>query len=431
MPGPIRYREVLDFCMQETWALQADKLAVIVELVAMRLAGRKLTRAQIAERIGPRSPRAQARVVEGGTGGKAVAVIPVHGVLAHRMGGLNDTSGGTSTEGLARRFRGAVDDPGIGAILLDFNSPGGAIGGVPELHAQIMQARGRKPIVAIANGVMASAAYWLASAADEVVATDSAEVGNIGAYVIHRDLSAALEKEGIRTTLISAGKFKVEGNPFEPLTDEGKAAIQARVDEGYGMFTKAVAKGRGVPVDKVRNGYGEGRAVSAQRALELGMIDRIATMEATLGRLLSRGNRTSVVQAHALEDEEGDGDEGELAAAALEERQDGDRTVLRKIEPAPCSCTEPCGFAHYRYASPIPEGMAEPAAAAPAAAPAPGASAPAASAAPVEPAPASPPAPALEGDRPAAPAAAPPAPPTDNAETHPEVYQRLLELHRE
>jgi hypothetical protein len=92
----------------------------------------------------------------------------------------------------------------------------------------------------------------------------SADVGSIGVYAAHVDASAAARRRGLKYTLISAGKFKVEGNPFEPLSDEARAAMQASVDEFYAMFTSDVAKNRDVSVKDVRNGYGEGRVLTAK-----------------------------------------------------------------------------------------------------------------------------------------------------------------------
>jgi signal peptide peptidase SppA len=148
--------------------------------------------------------------------------------------------------------------------------------------------------------MMASAAYWLASQADEIVSIPSGNVGSIGVFSAHQDLSAALEKEGIKVTLIKAGKFKVEGNPFEPLSDEARAQIQTRVDDAYSQFTKDVARGRGVKPSDVRGGYGEGRALPAKEAKAVGLIDRIATMDEVLGKLTGR----SVGGGMRAEDEE-------------------------------------------------------------------------------------------------------------------------------
>jgi len=98
-------------------------------------------------------------------------------------------------------------------------------------------------------------------------------------------MSKALEEDGIKVSLISQGKYKVEGNPYEPLAEEARAAIQVRVSEAYDAFIQSVARNRGVAPDDVRNGFGEGRVVGARQAVELGMADRVGTLEETVNRL--------------------------------------------------------------------------------------------------------------------------------------------------
>jgi signal peptide peptidase SppA len=190
-----------------------------------------------------------------------------------------------------------VNDKDVSAIILDVASPGGMTDMISELATDIRQARGKKPIVAVANTKAASAAYWIASQADEVVVTPSGSVGSVGAFAAHDDLSGAMEKAGIKTTLVSAGKFKTEANPYEPLSDEARAMIQERVDDAYAMFTGDVAKGRRVPVDTVRGGYGEGRMVSAKQAVKLGMADSIGTLQQTVERFTNPQAASAGVEA--------------------------------------------------------------------------------------------------------------------------------------
>jgi signal peptide peptidase SppA len=170
--------------------------------------------------------------------------------------------------------------------VFDVDSPGGTVTGVPELAAEIFAARGKKPIVAVANGMAASAAIWLATAADQVVCIPSGEVGSIGVYCAHQDVSAAMEKAGVSITFIKAGKFKTEGNPYEPANAEYFAYQQKGVDDTYQDFLAAVAKGRGVSVEKVEADFGQGRMLSAKDALAAGLIDRIATLDEVVSELL-------------------------------------------------------------------------------------------------------------------------------------------------
>jgi signal peptide peptidase SppA len=275
-----RYQQVLRAVSETPWAIRPDKLVVIRELLAMRAAGERLTAEEIEARVGGSSSQRQVS-----TGG-SVAVLPVYGVLIPRATLFSEMSGGTSVQQLSETFRALVADDSIGAILLDVDSPGGMTDLIPEFAAEIRDARGAKPIVAIANTDAASAAYWLAAQADEFVVTPSGMVGSIGVFAAHEDVSALQEMMGVKTTLVSAGKFKTETNPFEPLSDEARSALQDRVDPFYGMFVDDVAAGRGVTSAVVRNGFGEGRVVTATDAVAQGMADRVDTFEATVERLI-------------------------------------------------------------------------------------------------------------------------------------------------
>lgn len=234
-----------------------------------------------------------------------VAVLPLMGPISQRGMGLFDLLfGGTSAEAFAAQFKASLNDDSVRSILLHVDSPGGTVGGIDELSTLIYKGRGIKPIVAVADGDADSAAYWIASAADEFVAAPSAKVGSIGIFSLHENIAAALEQMGTEVTVISAGKYKSEEMPFGPLTDEARAAVQARVDGYYGMFVAAVARNRGVTSSAVRGGFGEGRVLLASDAVAEGMVDRIATFDEVLGRLT--GNTSASTNNRAMADAERD-----------------------------------------------------------------------------------------------------------------------------
>ena len=282
----MKYEHICRWVAETPWAILPSKLAVILDFLAFAAAGGVLTAEEIEARIGPRRSVDQAD-----TGN--VAVLPLYGVIGQRAGMMSESSGGTSIEQFTKAFRRAMTDPSVSAIVLDVDSPGGGVPGVDELSSEIYRSRGDKPIIAVANSCAASAAYWIASAADEIVVTPSGEVGSIGVFAAHQDLSNAYQAQGIKTTLISAGKYKVEGNSFEPLTADARAAMQERVDDYYAMFTRAVARNRHTPVDAVRNGYGEGRVVGAQQAVKLGMADKVGTLDSVIARLAGSPQRAA------------------------------------------------------------------------------------------------------------------------------------------
>lgn len=278
----MKYAHILSYIAGTVWAIDRAKLDELLAVIAYRSAGHMFTQTEIAARIGSGpgsgSPRAQ--------GG--IAVIPIRGVIAHRMGSMDDTSGGTSTERIGAMIEAVAADEAIGTIVYDVDSPGGTVTGVQELADQMFALRGQKKQIAHVNGMAASAAYWLASQADEIVSMPSGLSGSIGVFTVLQDVTAALEKEGIKIDVVKAGKFKAEGNPYEPMSEEGRAFIQGQVDEAYGQFVKAVARGRGVAVGDVRGGYGEGRALTAKDAKAAGLIDSVGTFDDTIGRLAGR-----------------------------------------------------------------------------------------------------------------------------------------------
>lgn len=284
------------------WAIMPDRLEAMVEVVSRRFDGIRLDRAEIDSIKGERvyngtlnyfssdgSPSAyDATAQNSNSGGPGlIAVINVMGVIAQHASQVDDVSGagGTSTERVANSFRAAISDPSVKAIILNVDSPGGNVNGVQALADEIFKARGTKPVIAQANSLIASAAYWIASQADEIVMTPGANVGSIGVYGLHKDVSAAAAAEGVKFTFVSAGKYKVEGNPYEPLTDEAKAAMQDPVDAYYSDFVGAVARGRGVAANDVINGFGEGRVVKDKQAVKMGMADRIGTLDETIKRV--------------------------------------------------------------------------------------------------------------------------------------------------
>lgn len=293
----MRYPHIASLLYGQPWCILPEKFDVITAAFELLRSGARYTDAEVQAHI-----EAAGRREPGGMRSQgALAVIPIYGTIAQKGGIIQDASGGTSTEAVSAMLSQALADPGVASILLDVSSPGGGTYGVQELAQQIYDARGSKPICAIANSMAASAAYWIACAADEVVVTPGGEVGSIGAYMIYQDASKALEAEGIATTIIKAGAFKAEATGLNPLTAEATAALQDRVDEVYGQFCGMVAKGRSVPIAQVRDGMGQGRLVSAKAAIAAGMADRVATFDQTVARLTG-GARGPAARMRAQDD---------------------------------------------------------------------------------------------------------------------------------
>ena len=272
------------------WALMPERLQAIAEVLTRWSAGEPPTDEAMFQIQSERVLRDTRKQMAAANAGSGIAVLPLYGVVTQRGNMVDDISGpgSTSTQQFTSALRQVLADDTVGQILIDIDSPGGSVYGVAELASEIVKARSQKPVVAVANSLAASAAYWIGCSASEFYVTPGGEVGSIGVWQAHFDYSKALEEEGVKTTLISAGKFKVEGNPYVPLDPEAQAFMQSRVDDYYNAFIQAVAVGRGVTVDVVRNGMGEGRVLGADAALAQRMVDGIASFDDVLARMQAK-----------------------------------------------------------------------------------------------------------------------------------------------
>lgn len=262
------------------WAIHEPALTRMIELAESGLV--------VSAKAG------QLRQVSGG-----VAVLPIHGPISQRSDIWMEIFGGASTETFGRMFDDALADKAVGAIVLDVDSPGGSVYGTQELAEKILAARGTKPIIAVANSLMASAAYWIGAAADQIVVAPGGEVGSVGVIAIHTDYSGALAKEGIKPTLITAGEHKAESNPYEPLGDEAREEIQRSVNRYYEAFTGSLAKARGVSKAVVKSKFGQGRVMGGEDAIAAGMADRIGTLSDVVGKLAGRSRAIAGNKARA------------------------------------------------------------------------------------------------------------------------------------
>jgi signal peptide peptidase SppA len=285
------------------WAIEESKLQAMEEILRLRLSGLSASEGFVAASRPKPTPAPV-----------SIAVLPVFGVISHRMGMFSDFSGGTSIEALATAFRQAMADPGVRAIVFDVDSPGGDVSGTMEFAEEIFAARGQgKHLMAVANAKAGSAALWLASAADEVIAIPSASVGSIGVYAVHEDRSALNDKVGVKVTYIRSSPLKAEGNPDEPLSADAIAYVQAQVNATSQVFIDFVAKARGVTSEIVRERFGDGRMLLAKAAHKAGLVDRVMTFEAALERAAKMAKLQPATAAHAA-----DGPPLDLLSAAPE-----------------------------------------------------------------------------------------------------------------
>lgn len=208
-----------------------------------------------------------------GASSTGVAVIPVHGVLVPRAANLDACETMTSYEGLRRDIRAAINDPLVERIVLDIDSPGGSVSGAFELATDIRAMAQSKPITGLVNFMAYSGGYLIAAACTDVVVSRTSGVGSIGVIASHLDRSAQAEKMGVKVTTIFAGAHKNDMSPHEPISEQSVRVLTDMVNEGYEMFTSAIADYRGLSVAQVR--ATEAGLFRGQAALTAGLADRL------------------------------------------------------------------------------------------------------------------------------------------------------------
>ncbi|WP_129991840.1 S49 family peptidase [Rahnella sp. CFA14(1/10)] len=217
-------------------------------------------------------------VVEG------IAVIPIQGTLVQKLGTLRPYSGMTGYDGIRACFLQALNDGEVKAICLDIDSPGGEVAGCFDLVDEIYAARGSKPVWAILSESAYSAAYALASAADKIIVPRTGGVGSVGVIVMHVDWSQKIKKDGLAVTIITYGDRKAESNPYEPLSETARKAIQSDIDEMGRLFVSTVSRNRGITEKTVRDT--EAACFLGADGVQLGLADQVASPDAAFRDLL-------------------------------------------------------------------------------------------------------------------------------------------------
>jgi len=271
------------------WAILPDRLLEIQAIYAAHLRGEGIDIEALEAKIGRKLDNApQGYEVRDGA-----ALIPLRGVIAPKMNLMSQMSGGSSSELFVRDVAAALNDPAVKSLVLMVDSPGGAVAGTPAAAATVMAARDVKPIATLAEGTMASAAYWVGSAADRVYASSAVDqVGSIGVVATHTDVSGQQQALGLKTTEIVAGRFKRIASQYGPLSDAGQQTMQSQVDYLYSLFVGDVALQRGVTPDKVVADMADGRVFIGQQAVDAGLLDGIATLE----RVIAETNDRAVIR---------------------------------------------------------------------------------------------------------------------------------------
>ena len=265
------------------WAIVPAKLFEIQEIYRTHLRGDKIDiKAIEAKTDAPLKNETKSYQVINDT-----AIIPVQGVIAKKMNLFTQISGGVSTQLVGNDIKEALADDSIKSILLDIDSPGGTVDGTHELADIVFAGRDKKPIVAYSDGMIASAAYWIGSAADRIyISGDTIDIGSIGVVASHQDYSEYEKKIGVKTTEIYAGKYKRIASYHKPLSKEGKEYIQDQVDYLYSIFVDQVAKQRGVSSETVLENMADGKIFIGKQSLTAGLVDGVSTLDRLINTVL-------------------------------------------------------------------------------------------------------------------------------------------------
>lgn len=214
-----------------------------------------------------------------------IAVIPIVGALVHRFGWLDPMCGMTGYDGIIRKLRDAVRDPGINGIWLDIDSPGGSVSGLFQLVQELAEFadEGGKPIYAWVNEMACSAAYMIASVCHRVYGPETAMVGSIGCVMAHTEVSDMLEEAGVKVTIIRSGERKMRGNQYEKLDEATLSKFQASCDTVRARFAEVVAMGRGISAESAL--ATEADWYEGQEAVAVGLMDAVTTEREAWARL--------------------------------------------------------------------------------------------------------------------------------------------------
>ena len=279
---------ILELARQQVWALDQRVLHAFEAILLRREAGVRLNKSDIAEAMaaaGTRPSRGeQGYTLEAG----GIAVVPVRGVISQRASLLDDVcpGRGTSAERISELLGKLAADSAVRAVLLDIDSPGGTVSGVPELAAELRQfsAAAQKPIWAFTDGMAASAAYWLAAATDRVLASAGAQIGSIGVYSVLHDTHRAAETDGVDVHVVASGPHKGAGTPGARLTSTQIAGVQAGVDAMFALFRDDVAADRGLS-GAALEAVCDGQCWLAAQAAESGLVDEVVSRSRAIRQL--------------------------------------------------------------------------------------------------------------------------------------------------
>ena len=263
------YPRILERVMSSDWAITNTALESIISTLD------NIDARGIEARMPSKQMETSMVSIVGNTG-----VINASGIIGKSLSSLEMMCGGLDVNALVSSAESLANDPSVNKIVMNWNSPGGTVTGVPEAYDALVAVGRKKMLISYTETMMASAAQWLASAAVSTYAAKSATVGSIGVYNLILDRTVELAQAGVRVDAIQAGKYKLLGAPFKALSSEERAMLQERVDAIHKDFKAAVTRNRNVDAAAM-----EGQGLTGSQGLKAGIVDAIYP---SLSSLLSR-----------------------------------------------------------------------------------------------------------------------------------------------
>ncbi len=212
-------------------------------------------------------------------GQEATALIKIRGVIQESQNS-NSWNTNQNASAIAAKIRELAEQKNIHSLLLDINSPGGTVASVQDIYNAILYFKGKgKPVVALFRDVSASGGYYIATAADKIVAQPGTITGSIGVIMQGMNIAPLLDRFGITVKPIKSAKHKDIGSPYREMTEEEQQLLQDMINDTYMQFFNAVKNSRkDIPEEKLRV-YADGRVWTGSQAKALGFVDELGGSE--------------------------------------------------------------------------------------------------------------------------------------------------------
>ena len=204
-----------------------------------------------------------------------IAIVNIHGMLM-------------DSRDIVQQLSDYRHNPQIRGVILRIDSPGGAVAPAQEIYSEILKLRANhKTVYASMGAVAASGGYYIACAADYVLANPGTLTGSISAVMALNNIEELTKKVGVKPNIIKSGKFKDLGSPLRAMTPEEHILLQGVVNDVHEQFVQAIARGRGLPLSEI-NRIADGRIMTGHQALKLNLIDEVGGLEKTIDLLAKK-----------------------------------------------------------------------------------------------------------------------------------------------